>query len=257
METKCFSFGNTVFRIVSDILPRYDAQLEAFAVPANTEADHIIRVLPAEGDTLTRIPPHSFSLACRTGRETTVYVKDYSTLADYSLSLLMAEAKAYDILLERNAFTLHASLVEREGRALLFSAPSGTGKSTQAHFWRDERGCRIINEDRVILFKERDTFFATGCWAMGSAAYTDSVILPVDAVVLLSQGPENVAKPLPPSEFLRRTIPQCAFTSTDPLARGTLISLLCDLISSTRTLSYACINHPSSVEHLEKVLWKK
>ena len=252
-----FAFGHTVFGIVSEAVLPYDRQLESFAVSADTEADYIIRVLPADEEILADMAPHEFSRAHRAGRETALYLRDIHTLADYSFSLLMAEAKAYDLLLERDAFVLHASLVAREGRALLFTAPSGTGKSTQAHFWRDERGCAVINEDRVILFKKDNVFYATGCWAMGSAGYTDSVILPVDTVVLLSQGAENTLRPLPPSVFLSRTIPQCAFTAADAASRGRLISLLCDLVSSARVVSYACINHPSSVDYLEKALWNK
>ena len=252
-----FAFGNTVFGIVSEAVLPHDRQLESFAVSADTEADHIIRVLPADEEILSEMAPHEFSIARRTGRETALYLKDIHTLADYPFSLLMAEAKAYDFLLERDAFVLHASMVAREGKALLFTAPSGTGKSTQAHFWRDERGCAVINEDRVILFKKDNTFYATGCWAMGSAGYTHSVILPVDTVVLLSQGAENALCPLSPSVFLGRTIPQCAFTATDTASRGRLIALLCDLVSSARTVSYACINHPSSVDYLEKALWSK
>lgn len=257
LNKQYFSFGNTVFGIVSETALPYDKQLESFAVSVDTAADHTIRVLPADERALAEMGPHEFSLARRTGGETALYMKDIRTLADYSFSLLMAEAKAYDLLLERDAFVLHASLVAREGRALLFTAPSGTGKSTQAHFWRDERGCAVINEDRVILFKKDNVFYATGCWAMGSAGYTDSVILPVDTVVLLSQGAENTLRPLPPSVFLSRTIPQCAFTAADAASRGRLISLLCDLVSSARVVSYACINHPSSVDYLEKALWNK
>jgi hypothetical protein len=252
-----FAFGNTVFGIVSEAVLPHDRQLESFAVSADTEADHIIRVLPADEEILSEMAPHEFSIARRTGCETALYLKDIRTLADYPFSLLMAEAKAYDFLLERDAFVLHASMVAREGKALLFTAPSGTGKSTQAHFWRDERGCAVINEDRVILFKKDNTFYATGCWAMGSAGYTHSEILPVDTVVLLSQGAENTLRPLTPSVFLGRTIPQCAFTASDTASRGRLIALLCDLISSTRAVSYACINHPSSVDDLEKALWSK
>jgi hypothetical protein len=252
-----FAFGNTVFGIVSEAVLPHDRQLESFEVSADTEADHIIRVLPADEKILAEMAPHEFSIARRTGRETALYLKDIHTLADYPFSLLMAEAKAYDFLLERDAFVLHASMVAREGKALLFTAPSGTGKSTQAHFWRDERGCAVINEDRVILFKKDNTFYATGCWAMGSAGYTHSEILPVDTVVLLSQGAENALRPLTPSVFLGRTIPQCAFTASDTASRGRLIALLCDLVSSARTVSYACINHPSSVDDLEKALWSK
>ena len=254
---KNYAFGNTVFRILSPIPLPCNEQLESFIVPADTPADHTFCAVAADEAALAEMSPDDLYLVRRAGNETTVSMKDVSLLSDFSLSLLLAKARAYDILLERDALVLHASFVARDGKALLFSAPSGTGKSTQAHFWREHRQCEILNEDRVILFKDNGEFYATGCWAMGSAGYTSSTVLPVDTLVLLSRGEENAVSPLRPSELLRRTIPQCAFTSSDPASRGRVIGLLCDLAASVRTVSYACINHPSSVEHLEKVLWKK
>ena len=254
---KTYAFGNTVFRIISPLPLPYNGQLETFGVPADTPVDHTVRVLAADEAALAEMNPDDLYLVRRVGCETSVHMKDVSLLADFSLSLLLAKSRAYDILLERDAMAIHASFVARDGKALLFSAPSGTGKSTQAHLWREQRQCEIINEDRVILFKDKGVFYATGCWAMGSAGYTNNTVLPVDTLVLLSQGETNTVTPIRPSELLRRTIPQCAFTSTDPASRGRVINLLCDLAASVRTVSYACVNHPSAVEHLEKVLWKK
>jgi hypothetical protein len=178
-------------------------------------------------------------------------------LKGYALSLLLSHHRAYDILIERHALVLHASYVVRDGKALLFSAPSGTGKSTQAHFWEKERACSIINEDRVILFEENGVWYAAGCWAMGGARITSNVTVPVEALVLLSQGSENRVSSIRPSEALRRLIPQCAYTAQSGDMRQGVISVLCDLIPSVRVVSYACINHPSSVAYLENELWKK
>ena len=47
---------------------------------------------------------------------------------------------------------LHSSFISRQGEGILFTAPSGTGKSTQADLWkRHEEGVTIINGDRSIL----------------------------------------------------------------------------------------------------------
>ena len=46
---------------------------------------------------------------------------------------------------------LHSSFIEVGGKAVLFTAPSGTGKSTQAGLWRENRGAVVINGDRSVL----------------------------------------------------------------------------------------------------------
>lgn len=251
---KKYRFGHTVFGIQSPILPKEDPQLAPFAV--EEEAHHVFRVVPAlEGEGGMEREPYPTSV--RRGGETLVYVRDLELLRGYALSLFLNHHKAYDILVERHALVLHASYVEREGMALLFSAPSGTGKSTQAHFWKEERGCRIINEDRVVLFKQEGVWYAGGCWSMGGARLTANVTRPLDTLVLLQQGREDRAETIRPSEALRRLIPQCAYTAEDGVMRQEVITILCDLLSDTRVVSYACMNHPDSVGDLEKVLWKK
>lgn len=48
-------------------------------------------------------------------------------------------------------------MLEIDGKAYMFSAPSGTGKSTHAKLWRDCFGDRVtmINDDKpLIKFRE-------------------------------------------------------------------------------------------------------
>ena len=44
-----------------------------------------------------------------------------------------------------------ASFIRWQGRGILFSAPSGTGKSTQANLWVQHQGAEVINGDRAAL----------------------------------------------------------------------------------------------------------
>ena len=53
------------------------------------------------------------------------------------------------LLLPFSCVLLHASVIEYAGGAVLFSAPSGTGKSTQAALWARHRGAHIRNGDKA------------------------------------------------------------------------------------------------------------
>ena len=58
----------------------------------------------------------------------------------------------YNELLRHNGMMLHSSCVEKDGFAYLFSARSGTGKSTHTHLWlKNLEGTRIINDDKPAL----------------------------------------------------------------------------------------------------------
>lgn len=62
--------------------------------------------------------------------------KQYPHLSIEECEYSCAGAEFYMKLLKHQGFMIHASAVEKEGKAYLFSAPSGTGKSTHAQLWR-------------------------------------------------------------------------------------------------------------------------
>lgn len=95
------------------------------------------------------------------------------------------------VLLRRDAFLLHSSVVHLDGRAVLFSGPSGIGKSTQARLWQQHLGARIINGDRCLIQKRADGFYGGGSpWAGTSGIYcSDSA--PIAGIFLLQQAQEN------------------------------------------------------------------
>lgn len=65
-------------------------------------------------------------------------------------------------MLQKDSFILHSAYIRHRGRAILFSAPSGTGKSTQASLWAQYAGAEIINGDRALLQKVQDCWMARG-----------------------------------------------------------------------------------------------
>lgn len=54
-------------------------------------------------------------------------------------------------LLRRGVLVLHAAQILYKGRGILFSGPSGVGKSTQAGLWATYVGARLVCADRTLL----------------------------------------------------------------------------------------------------------
>ena len=59
-----------------------------------------------------------------------------------------------------NSENLHASAVARDGRAVLISGPSGSGKSDLALRMLD-RGFTLVSDDRTIIRKEGERLLAS------------------------------------------------------------------------------------------------
>lgn len=93
------------------------------------------------------------------------------------------------LLIAANSFILHCSYIEVNGQAILFTAPSGTGKSTQAELWRQIRGAEIINGDRGAIRLSEGEIVAEGIPFAGSSEYCLNRSMPLSAIVYLEQAP--------------------------------------------------------------------
>lgn len=94
-------------------------------------------------------------------------------------------------LLRFDRLMLHCAYIEHNTRAILFTAPSGTGKTTQAKLWQQYQGSTIINGDRAAVSMTENCVFAHGLPISGSSSDCENKTLPVAAIVCLSQAGEN------------------------------------------------------------------
>ena len=117
----------------------------------------------------------------------------------------------YRELLNHGGIMLHSSCVEKDGYAYLFSARSGTGKSTHTHLWlKNLENTRIINDDKPALVREKGVWYACGTPFSGKTDENLNVKVPVRAIVFLHRSEENEVKPLELSRavgmFLSQTV---------------------------------------------------
>lgn len=107
----------------------------------------------------------------------------------------------YNELLKHNGMMLHSSCVEKDGVAYLFSARSGTGKSTHTHLWLKKfEDARIINDDKPALMLEDDIWYACGTPFSGKTDENANVKIPVRAIVFLHRSETNQVKKLVPAQ---------------------------------------------------------
>ena len=101
----------------------------------------------------------------------------------------------YNELLKHNGMMLHSSCVEKDGVAYLFSARSGTGKSTHTHLWLENlENTRIINDDKPALLRENGLWYACGTPFSGKTDENEDVKVPIRAIVFLNRGKENTVR---------------------------------------------------------------
>lgn len=104
----------------------------------------------------------------------------------------------YTALLKFGGFMLHSSAVEVDGKAYLFSAPSGTGKSTHTSQWLKLFGdkARIINDDKPAIRFVDGIPHAYGTPWSGKSDLNVNIGVPVQGICVLQRSESNFIEPL-------------------------------------------------------------
>ena len=172
----------------------------------------------------------------------------------FGVDSLLRHLPLSHMLLRFDAFVLHGAYMLKDGEAIIFSAPSGTGKSTQAELWRANRGVDLINGDRVLVRKGENGFTAGGIYFAGTSGICENVTAPLRAIVVLGKAKQNTVRRCTGSQAMHSLFAEsaCCYIDGEPLR---LVGLLSDLINCTEVLRLDCLPDVSAVEALEKRLY--
>lgn len=114
-------------------------------------------------------------------------------------------------IIKKGGFVLHSSAVEYEGSAYLFSANSGTGKSTHTAFWQEVFGkenTTLINDDKPAVRQKDGVYCAFGTPFSGKSCMNENVAFPIKALCFIHRSMKNEIKRLSPSESLPLIVEQ-------------------------------------------------
>ncbi len=124
-------------------------------------------------------------------------------------------------------FVFHGAAISYKGKAFLFTAPSGTGKSTHIKLWREHIGPEvdIINGDKPILKAEEDAVTVySSPWA-GKENWNKNTSAPLSAICIIKRGKENRIKKLPAGKAITHLIRQIYLPKTSEAKMQTLTLL--------------------------------
>lgn len=208
------------------------------------------------GDT-ARLPGSAHTHIRREGDHSQVQVLRREVPEGIKPRLVLNTLEAEHHVARHGGFLLHSSFVEMDGKAILFTAPSGTGKSTQARLWETYRGARVINGDRTVVTMGEDGVFAYGIPYCGTSGICQSAVLPVAAIVYLSQGPESVAVPLTGLRAFRRVWEGCSVHVWDREDVEMSANMVTEAIRQVPVVHLTCTPDESAVNVLEAYLQER
>ena len=201
----------------------------------DAEPDFTIGISPAEiaferekseqGDRLEGISVRSFS--------------------DAYLETIAVQRKIAEHLFAYDTLLFHGSVVAVDGEGYLFTAKSGTGKSTHTRLWREVLGERavMVNDDKPFLRLTEQGVLACGSPWNGKHGLGNNLCVPLKAVCILERGEENRIRPVSAKQALTMLVQQ----SNRPMDRKWLpkyLELLDRLACSVEFYSLACNMDP-------------
>ncbi len=155
-------------------------------------------------------------------------------------------------LLHFDSLILHASFIRYNGKGVVFSAPSGTGKSTQAALWEKYADAEILNGDRAALRKTDGTWRAYGLPFAGTSGIYRNESAPLKAVVALRQAESNNVRQIRSAEAFRYLYPETMIHRWDRDFESKATDLLLDVLSDIPVFLLECRPDQEAVEKLKK-----
>ncbi len=137
---------------------------------------------------------------------------------DPFLDRAAVQRKMADDLFDHDTLLLHGSAVAVDGKGYLFTAKSGTGKSTHTRLWRQVFADRavMINDDKPFLRILPEEIRLCGAPWSGKHGLDTNICVPLQGICILQRGEENRMESISPSEAL----PLLLHQSTLPLDPG-------------------------------------
>lgn len=131
----------------------------------------------------------------------------------YSNFLMMLFAFA---AMRHQTLLFHASVIAREGKAYLFLAKSGTGKSTHSTLWlKHVPGCQLVNDDNPVVGVRDGKVIVYGSPWSGKTNCYRNVSFEVGGFVRINRAPECSIQRQSPVSAFALLLPSCSGVKWD------------------------------------------
>lgn len=157
---------------------------------------------------------------------------------------------------KNNALLLHSSAIEYNDFCVVFTAPSGVGKSTQASLWKKYLNSPIMNGDKTIISCENTKFIAYGSPIAGTSHIFEKRFAPISIIVILKQAKVNNLYLVNSKQALMNILSQVSMCEWDKNIIDKQLSLISNLISNIPVYCLECLPDSSAVYMLKNEIDK-
>lgn len=154
-----------------------------------------------------------------------------------------------EFLFHHDTLLLHGSALAVDGKGYLFTAHSGTGKSTHTRYWQQLFGARMVmvNDDKPFVTLSSEGVMLHGSPWSGKHGLDNNLSVPLKGICLLERGSENCIRQITPGEMLPMVQKQC-YCPLDESKRENFLSLTEALTNMVPVWCMRCTKDPVAAE---------
>lgn len=173
--------------------------------------------------------------------------QDTAVYTDAYLETLALYRKIANVLVPKHVLLFHGSAIAVDGEAYLFTAKSGTGKSTHSQLWQQWFGKRavMVNDDKPLLRITQGGIIVYGTPWDGKHHRSSNSQYPLKAICILRRGSVNHIAPISKKAALPMLCQQCYRPDAPLLLQQTLALVDC-LGSRVSLYALACNREPQA-----------
>ncbi len=143
-------------------------------------------------------------------------------------------------LAKKGVLLIHSAAIERKGKAYIFLAKSGVGKSTHIRLWQKcFPDTRVINGDKPYYRFENGKLRVYGSPWRGKEMLGENCTAVVEGICFLSRGEQNICREISKSEAVMRIFHQVLIPS-DSQTQEIFMSKLDEIMSNVPMYSLYC-----------------
>lgn len=173
--------------------------------------------------------------------------KSVRNVSEAQLEITAIQRKIAQKLIAYDTVLFHGSAIAVDGAAYLFTAKSGTGKSTHTRLWRQMLGQRaiMINDDKPFLRVAEDAILVCGSPWNGKHGLGKNIEIPLKAICVLERGEKNDICKMDPQDVLH-TMLQQSYRPTGTKNLAKYLELIGTIAGQTSLYRLRCNMQPDA-----------
>lgn len=168
--------------------------------------------------------------------------------SDSYLETLAVYRKLCEILIDKEIILFHGSVIAVDGQGYLFTAKSGTGKSTHTRLWREYFGDKavMVNDDKPLIRITDTEVIVYGTPWDGKHRLSTNTSVPLKAICILNRGAENEIEKISKSQAYPMLLQQ-THRPMNMEKMQAVLNLIDKLCVNVRLYNLKCNMNPDAV----------